>query len=66
MDLFNKIHVFEPMKSHIYEPDISIISLSNLMFNCAKSRIKDLLNYNRRGFFFFPRKEERAIALNLR
>ena len=27
MDLFNKLHIFEPIKSHIYEPNISLISL---------------------------------------
>ena len=38
MDLFNKVHIIEPMKSHIYEPNInSLISLIryNLMFNYA-------------------------------
>ena len=39
MELFNKIHIFEPKKSHIYEPNISLISLFNLMFNYAKLRI---------------------------
>ena len=37
MDLFNKVHIFECMKSHIYEPNISLIGL---MFSYAKPRIK--------------------------
>ena len=36
MDLFNKVHIFEPMKHHIYETNISLISL---MFSYAKPRI---------------------------
>ena len=28
------------MKSHIYEPNISLISLISLMFNYAKTRLK--------------------------
>ena len=36
MDLFSKVHIFEPMKIHIYEPNISLTSLISLMFNCAK------------------------------
>ena len=39
MDLFNKVHIFEPMKSHIYELNISLIILISLMFNYAKPRI---------------------------
>ena len=39
MDLFKKVHIFEPTKSHIYEPNISVISLISLMFNYAKPRI---------------------------
>ena len=39
MDLFNKVHIFEPMKSHIYELNISLISLISLMFDYAKPRI---------------------------
>ena len=39
MDLFNKVHIFEPMKSHIYEPNISLISLIILMFNYAKPQL---------------------------
>ena len=39
MDLFNKVHIFELMKSHIYEPNISLISLFSLMLNYAKPRI---------------------------
>ena len=40
MDLFNKVHIFEPTKNHIYEPNISLISLISLMFNYAKPRLK--------------------------
>ena len=40
MDLFNKVQVFEPMKSHIYEPNIS------LMVNSTKSRIVFLVYLN--------------------
>ena len=36
LGLFNMIHIFEPMKRHIYEPDISLISL---MLNYAKTLI---------------------------
>ena len=39
MDLFNKVHIFELMKSHIYEPNISLISLFSLMLNYVKPRI---------------------------
>ena len=39
MDLFNKAYIFEPMKVHIYEPNISLISLISQMFNYAKPRI---------------------------
>ena len=41
MDLFNKIRIFEPMKSHIYESLISLISLVSPMFNYVKLRIID-------------------------
>ena len=42
MDLFSKIHVFESMKSHLYEPN----SLIRLMFSYVKPRMKetDILN----------------------
>ena len=39
MDLFNKVHISEPKKCHIYEPNISLISLISLMFNYAKFRL---------------------------
>ena len=39
MDPFNKVHIFEPTKSHIYEPNISLISL---MFNYSKPRLVSL------------------------
>ena len=39
MDLFNKVHIFEPMKVHIYEPNIRLIRLFSLMLNYAKARI---------------------------
>ena len=37
MDLFNKVYISEPMKVHIYEPNISLISLISQMFNYAKT-----------------------------
>ena len=46
IDLFNKVHIFEPVKSHIYEPNISLISLISLMFNYAKSRLIIQANIN--------------------
>ena len=42
MDLFNKVHIFELMKSRIYEPNISLISLFSLMLNYAKPQIAQL------------------------
>ena len=47
MDLFNKVHTFEPTKSHIYEPNISLISVISLMFNYAKPRMSiwNLINF---------------------
>ena len=39
MDLSNKIHIFEPMKVHIYEPNIRLIRLFSLMLNYAKPRM---------------------------
>ena len=33
-DLFNKVHMFEPMKTRLCEPNISLVSLS-LIFNNA-------------------------------
>ena len=39
MDLFNKVHIFEPMKVHIYEPNISLIRLFSLMLSYAKPRL---------------------------
>ena len=36
MDLFNKVYVFEPMKIHLYEPNISLINLISLMLDYAK------------------------------
>ena len=39
MDLFNKVYIFEPMKVHIYEPNISLINLISQMFNYAKPRM---------------------------
>ena len=51
MDLFNKVHIFEPMESHIYEPNISLISLISLMFNYAKPRMY-LILYNSKKMKF--------------
>ena len=42
MDLFSKVHMFEPMKSPIYEPNISLINLMSLMFNYEKPRLIEL------------------------
>ena len=38
MDLFNKVHIFEPKKTHTYEYELffSLISLISLMFNYTK------------------------------
>ena len=51
MDLF-KVHIFELMKSHIYEPNISLISLFSLMLNYAKPRliVKLILKFDDRPF----------------
>ena len=38
MGLFTKVHIFEPLKSHFYEPNIGLMSLISLMFNYAKPR----------------------------
>ena len=35
MDLFNKVHVFELMKVHIFGPNIRLIRLFSLMLNYA-------------------------------
>ena len=34
-------NVFEPMKSHIYEPNISLISLISLVFNYTEPQMSD-------------------------
>ena len=39
MDLFNKVYILEPMKVHIYEPNIRLIRLFSLMLNYAKPQI---------------------------
>ena len=39
IDLFNKVHILEPMKSHVYEPNISLISLMCVIFNYAEPQI---------------------------
>ena len=36
MDLFNKVHIFEPMKVHTFKPNIRLIRLFRLMLNYAK------------------------------
>ena len=38
MDLF-KVHIFEPMKVHTFEPNIRLIRLFGLMLNYAKPRL---------------------------
>ena len=35
MDLFNKVHIFEPVKVHTCEPNIRLIRLFSLMLNYA-------------------------------
>ena len=37
--LFNKVHIFEPIKVHIYESNIGLIRLFSVMFNYAKPRM---------------------------
>ena len=57
MDLFNKVHVFEPEKSHIYEPNISLISLLSLMFNYAKPRMFTSFIFDSKNIveiFYYP------------
>ena len=39
MDLFNKIHIFEPMKVHTFELNIRLIRLFSLMLNYVKPRL---------------------------
>ena len=39
VDLFNRIHIFEPMKVHTFEPNIRLFSL---MLNDAKPRLSSL------------------------
>ena len=53
MALFNKVHIFESMKSHIYEPNISLISPVSLMFNYAKPRILILFVYQTKAMTIF-------------
>ena len=38
MDLLNEVYIYEPMTSHIYEPNISLISLIILIFSYVKPR----------------------------
>ena len=41
MDLFNKVHIYEPMKVHTFGPNnIRLIRLFSLMLNYAKPRLK--------------------------
>ena len=46
MDLFNNDHIFEPRKSHIYEPNISLIWLISLMFNYAEAWLLTIVIVN--------------------
>ena len=52
MDLFNKVHVFGPMKGHTFGPNINLIRLFSLMFNYAKPRIKGHIHLTPIFFFF--------------
>ena len=40
MDLFNRVHIFEPMKVDTFGPNIRLIRLFSLMLNYAKPRFK--------------------------
>ena len=39
MDMFNKVHVFEPMKVHTFGLNIRLTRLFSLMLNYAKPRM---------------------------
>ena len=65
MDLFNKVNAFEPTKSHIYEPNISLISLNNLMFNYAKPQFWSEMT-SIRNVIFCMGKQICTIRLQLR
>ena len=39
MNLFNKVHKFELMKVHTFEPNFRLIRLFSLMLNYAKPRM---------------------------
>ena len=39
MDLFNQVHIFQPMKVHTFELNIRLIRLFSLMLNYAKPRL---------------------------
>ena len=41
MDLLNKVHNFEPMEVHTFEPKIRLIRLFSLMLNYAKPPISN-------------------------
>ena len=53
MALFNKIHIFESLKSHIYEPNISLTNLISLMFHYANPRILILFIYQTKAMTVF-------------
>ena len=58
MDPFNKVHVFEPLKSHIYEANI------RLMFNYVKPRlcIGSFVSFlGKKGSFSFLRPAPRPL-----
>ena len=50
MDLLN--HIFEPMESHIYEPNISLISPISLMFNYAKTQILRVIKFCNSNLYY--------------
>ena len=39
MEQFNKVHNFEPLKVHTFEPKIKLIRLFSLFLNYAKLRM---------------------------
>ena len=45
MDLLKKVHIFEPMRTHISESNISLINLTSLLFNYVKPRYVCYMHY---------------------
>ena len=53
MDLFNNVHIFEPMKVHTFEPNIRLIRLFSLMLNYAKARLVLAGTFSFRAFTLY-------------